>query len=837
MKCEGSDSCVPERNGFGSCMSCLKATDANDVKYGHVSFESGPIESTGPQCQVKVHVKSKGTDLGLWKVIVKDKSGNEEIVASMYGAYPDETNLIAQVPNKKDVTLMVVAQQWTNMTGEKAIGSIAFEFCAYTENKDKQDFKCENGKYVSYAVVCDLVDDCGDSSDESVTYADCGFRNEHCLYPDYCKTSSGWNPIAGRLIPQLSPCTDTYGFVPKPPKVSGSLENVASLPLIVDLSTKLRQSDDTFQFDLPEIDAVRDTGSNYKCWFRFHYYVPSVMHDVDIRIVNNGDQLMSRLQAVASNGWIREQLELPLYDYEYFQGKNASLMPSVYKPKLIVRLKDQFPNGAKISVGVNGVVAFWGLSFSQHCRLVYSCPEAEMERHNVDCREHDLSCKAKTIAPASLVSSLLKHSDGIAKDFCYPPLSKCDAKCDCVDCRDEQDCGGTCSFEYPENCGWITGDNWLWPSKVGELCNSHNCIVTAPDTFYTFIPSSVETFHPNRALLSKMHLWMSSESCQVDFSYRLWPGTSLDFVLITSNGTAISLWSKSLESHAQSVLSWTEATVNMTSDLRNFRMAFVPTAKENPGSMIKSQPVGLAKIKFSDACYKEDPKAPVCELPPYVCKTGQSTASCVEKVEQPLRCGQTLVACEKDSQCNFALPRGEQSSEPQVKTTEIVTFAANDQYCNRASCFLVLNYDLHNTQDPSSYLSVAFEEFDDDFGSRRQQIWRTTADDFNKKNASVLARIPFNYCPTDLKAGSKRTVELQLEATTGSKNLEIHVNSLEMSSNCFTDNPHQENYPVVCSDDQFKCASDHLCYPKRLVCFEEYGNPQYLSKVCHLLIK
>ncbi|KAM8967148.1 MAM and LDL-receptor class A domain-containing protein 1 [Pelodytes ibericus] len=306
-----------------------------------------------------------------------------------------------------------------NYNGVSAIDDVAFENCSLPPPKEScagpDHFWCKDTKAcISTLLVCDLIDDCGDSSDEDNCLSDlqCSFENGLCNWAQDFEDDFDWTITQGS-----TPTLDTG------PMKDHTFGTSKGHYVYIESSEPQFYRNQAVLLS-PIIDATVNH-INTTCVFRFFYHMfGKQIYSLAIykRIMRNTrGQLLWQVFGNKGNRWQKKILHI------------SSLQPF------------QLMITGIVGDGFTGDIAIDDLSF-------------------LNCTLHNgvLPTWAPDLVETSTIPTLPVHNC-TAEEFvcrttgqCIPFTNRCDFRADCLDKSDEDECAPEyCNFEDGSTCQWF----------------------------------------------------------------------------------------------------------------------------------------------------------------------------------------------------------------------------------------------------------------------------------------------------------------------------------------------------------------------------------------------
>uniref|UniRef100_A0A672TQ22 MAM and LDL receptor class A domain containing 1 n=1 Tax=Strigops habroptila TaxID=2489341 RepID=A0A672TQ22_STRHB len=424
--------------------------------------------------------------------------------------------------------------------GVSAIDDITFENCALPPPalscEGPNHFWCRDTKAcIDSLLVCDLVDNCGDGSDEDNCNPDlqCNFENGLCNWEQDVEDDFDWIRIQGP--------TPTVNTGPYKDHTTGT---VWGHYLYMESSAPRQFKDKAVL-----LSPVFNPSGNGTCIFRFHYHMfGKQVYKLSVfqrTVSNTGGSLLWYKFGNHENRWIQQTLYI-----------------SNSKPfQILVR--------GTVGDGFTGDIGLDDTSFLGCTLYNGNLPTVS------------------TTTPGTSVAATLPTNNCTEKDFvcrasghCISMIQKCDFRPDCSDKSDESACVmEVCDFEDKNQCGWYqstleqtSGSNsihttnifkWelgrgtdLYPGQE-KHCPLIDHTTCTEEGWYLFADSSNGEFGDTADIATPV-IFRTGPKCKIIFWNHMNGPTigSLEVLWKTSNRTS-KLWSQSGSQGAQ----WNRAEV------------------------------------------------------------------------------------------------------------------------------------------------------------------------------------------------------------------------------------------------------------------------------------
>ncbi|XP_055449902.1 MAM and LDL-receptor class A domain-containing protein 1 isoform X1 [Psammomys obesus] len=381
-------------------------------------LQSPTFSQTGPECtlsfwfynfgqsvgaaELQLHLENSKDDTALWRVLYNQ--GNQ---------WSEATVQLGRLTQPFYLTLEKVSM--AIYSGVSAIDDIHFENCTLpppAESCDEPDhFWCRQTKAcIGRHQLCDLVDDCGDRTDETGCAPDlqCDFENGICNWKQSMEDEFNWTIYQGS-----TPTLNTG------PMKDNTLGTAKGHYLYIETSEPHVFQDKAVLLS-PILNATETNGCTFRLYYHMfgkHIYRLAVYQRI---WSNSNGQMLWQIFGDQGNRWIRKHLSI------------SSRQPFQI---LIV---------ASVGDGFTGDIAIDDLSFMDCTLYPGNLPM-------------DLPSPPETSVPVTLPPNNCTDDQFvcISNGHCVGKIQKCDFRYDCPDKSDESSCVlDICTFEERNLCRW-----------------------------------------------------------------------------------------------------------------------------------------------------------------------------------------------------------------------------------------------------------------------------------------------------------------------------------------------------------------------------------------------
>uniref|UniRef100_A0A8C5VYQ1 MAM and LDL-receptor class A domain-containing protein 1 n=1 Tax=Microcebus murinus TaxID=30608 RepID=A0A8C5VYQ1_MICMU len=381
-------------------------------------LQSPTFSQTGPGCTLSFWFYNYGLSVGAAELQLHMEESNDSTVLwrvlyNQGNQWSDATIQLGRLSQPFHLSLDKVSLGIYD--GVSAIDDIRFENCTFplpAESCEGLDhFWCEHTKAcIGKFQLCDLVDDCGDRTDEvnCAPELQCNFENGICNWEQDTEDDFDWTRNQGP--------TSTLNTGPMKDNTLGTAKGhylyiESSEPQVFEDSAAL-------------LSPIFNTTDAKGCTFRFYYHMFG-KHIYRLAIYqriwsDTRGQLLWQIFGNQGNRWIRKHLNI------------SSRQPF----QILVE--------ASVGDGFTGDIAIDDLSFMDCTLYPGHLPV-------------DLPTPPETSVPVTLPPHNCTDNEFVCRSdgHCIEKIQKCDFRYDCADKSDESSCvGEICSFERGNLCKW-----------------------------------------------------------------------------------------------------------------------------------------------------------------------------------------------------------------------------------------------------------------------------------------------------------------------------------------------------------------------------------------------
>ncbi|XP_031229155.1 MAM and LDL-receptor class A domain-containing protein 1 [Mastomys coucha] len=394
-------------------------------------LQSPTFSQTGPGCtlsfwfynyglsvgaaELQLHLENSRDTTALWRVLYNQ--GNQ---------WSEATVQLGRLTQPFYLSLEKVSL--AVYSGVSAIDDVHFENCALPPPVESCDdpghFWCRQTKAcIGRQQLCDLVDDCGDRTDEigCVPELQCDFENGICNWEQSIEDDFNWTRYQGP--------TSTMNTGPMKDHTLGTVKGHY---LYIETSGPQGFQDKAILLS-PILNATEANGCTFRLYYHMfgkHIYRLAVYQRI---WSNSRGQLLWQIFGDQGNRWIRKDLSI-----------------TSRKPFQILIV-------ASVGDGFTGDIAIDDLSFMD-CTLY------------PDNLPMDIPSPPETSVPETLPPNNCTEDEFVCRSngHCVGKIQKCDFRYDCIDKSDESSCVlEVCTFEEGNLC------KWYQPTPANSLHDSN----------------------------------------------------------------------------------------------------------------------------------------------------------------------------------------------------------------------------------------------------------------------------------------------------------------------------------------------------------------------------
>uniref|UniRef100_A0A3Q3R9I1 MAM domain-containing protein n=1 Tax=Monopterus albus TaxID=43700 RepID=A0A3Q3R9I1_MONAL len=516
----------PFNDHTGSPEGWYMCADSSNGRYGHTTDLHTPvISSTGPQCTLVFWYHMGGFTVGSLKlqVLLKYRNVTHEVWSQTgnQGNKWKRGEVFLGLLNKFQ-QVMFRAKRGISYMGDVVIDDVSFLDCSPPLPSDEPctpgQYACANGQCIPEDNLCDLINHCGDSSDENPYICgysgSCNFEFDLCSWHQCRHDDFDWAIKAGS--------TPTVGTGPSS---DHTLRDPSGHYLYLESSFP-RAVGDTARISGPLLSH-----RNTWCKMRFYYHM-------------SGDGIGTLSVFKKSEGNLHLLLNLTGDQGNYWQRREVLLSH---------RRDFQVVFEGKVGRSPKGDICLDDISLSPGCLLTSS---AGIEDNTPP-------------PPTSCPSGFLPCENGM----CFTLGQKCDFIDNCGDGTDEKHCGTSCSFE-DGRCGWKSSqaDIFDWTLGTGSVhsirpLHDHTLM---DENHFVYLEATPLGLKGDKAHIRSSVWKESSAICKLSFWYYISHKASGTIrLMIKTENNLLELWKKTGHQGNE----WNQAEVPLRK-LRNFEVIF-----------------------------------------------------------------------------------------------------------------------------------------------------------------------------------------------------------------------------------------------------------------------
>ncbi|XP_074214590.1 MAM and LDL-receptor class A domain-containing protein 1 isoform X2 [Camelus bactrianus] len=502
--------------------------DSSNGKFGDQADILTPVISrTGPKCTLVFWTHMNGATVGSLQVLSKKDNVTSKLWAQsgQQGAQWKKVEVFLGVHSH--IQIVFRAKRGISYIGDVAVDDISFQDCSPLLSAERtctaQEFTCANKHCIAKDKLCDFVNDCADNSDENAFICGtssgcCDFEFDLCSWEQEQDDDFDWN-LKASSIPAMG----------TEPAADHTLRNSSGHYVFIK-SLFPQQPMIAARISSPVISA---RSKNCKIIFHYHMYGNGIGALTLIQVsVSNQTKVLLNLTIEQGNFWQRE--ELSLSGDEDFQLKFEG----------------------RVGKGHGGDIALDDIVLTKNC----------LSSHHI--KKEELSVPLPT---GSCPHGYRECQNG----KCYKPEQSCDFVDDCGDYTDENECGGSCTFEKGW-CGWQNSlaENFDWILGVGSpqsLRPPRDHTLGNENGHFLYLEATPMGLRGEEAHL-KSGLWHeSSAACSMSFWYFISAKAtgSIQILIKTEKGLS-KVWQESKQNAEDR---WQKAVI-LLGKLRNFEVIF-----------------------------------------------------------------------------------------------------------------------------------------------------------------------------------------------------------------------------------------------------------------------
>lgn len=502
--------------------------DSSNGKFGDLADILTPVISLmGPRCTLVFWTYMNGATVGSLQVLIKKGNAISKVWAQSGQQGPQWKKVEVFLGVHSHVEIVFRAKRGISYIGDVAVDDVSFRDCSPLLNTNRKcaadEFTCASKHCILKDRLCDFVNDCADNSDETVFICGtsgrrCDFEFDLCAWEQDQDEGFDWNLKSSNV-----PATSTE------PAVDHTLGNSSGHYILLKTFCP-QQSMKTARISSP---VISKRSKDCKIIFNYHMYGPGSRNLILLQVtVTNHTKTLLNLIEEQGNFWQRK--ELLLSSDEDFQLKFEG----------------------RVGEGYPGNIALDDIVLTKGCLP-------------------SLGSTKEDLAPP-LPTGFCPHGYKECQNGrCYSPEQSCNFADDCGDNSDEDECGGSCTFEKGW-CGWKNSlaENSDWVSGIGShkshrpprdhtLGNEHG--------HFMYLEATPVGLRGDKAHFTSAIWKESSTACTMSFWYFISEKAtgSIQILIKTDKGLS-EIWQQSKPDPDDH---WQKATI-LLGKLRNFKVIF-----------------------------------------------------------------------------------------------------------------------------------------------------------------------------------------------------------------------------------------------------------------------